>query len=159
MVVFHRQSNGVKRGLIKKKQKQGRIHGHRLRTGGQGRKCAFSHFSTRSPLRTNQRTEFDLFTRNGSIPSGSLKEVLTDSHTSAVAVSVDNMDLKPNRVLGVKPPPVCQSEKFLRHWRSALSQLRSGFCRALRSYSCVLDNSSPLCVTRGSYSRHEHLFV
>ena len=26
--------------------KQGRIHGHQLRTGGQGRICAFSHFST-----------------------------------------------------------------------------------------------------------------
>ena len=28
--------------------KQGRIHGHQLRTGGQGRKCEFSHFSTRA---------------------------------------------------------------------------------------------------------------
>ena len=28
--------------------KQGWIHGHQLRTGGQGRKCAFSHFSTRA---------------------------------------------------------------------------------------------------------------
>ena len=36
---------------------QGRIHGHQLRTGGQGRKCAFSHFSTRSPLRTNRRAD------------------------------------------------------------------------------------------------------
>ena len=36
---------------------QGRIHGHRLRTGGQGRIYAFSHFSTRSPLRTNQPTD------------------------------------------------------------------------------------------------------
>ena len=27
-------------------EKQGRIHGHQLRTGGQGRKCAFSHFLT-----------------------------------------------------------------------------------------------------------------
>ena len=28
-------------------RKQGRIHGHQLQTGGQGWKCAFSHFSTR----------------------------------------------------------------------------------------------------------------
>ena len=35
---------------------QGRKHGHQLRTGGQGRKCAFSHFSTRS-LRTNGWTD------------------------------------------------------------------------------------------------------
>ena len=37
-------------------KKQGRIHGHQLRTGGQGRKCVFSHFSTRSPP-TNQPTD------------------------------------------------------------------------------------------------------
>ena len=28
-------------------KEQGRIHGYQLRTGGQGRKCAFFHFSTR----------------------------------------------------------------------------------------------------------------
>ena len=37
-------------------EKQGRIHGHQLRTGGQGRKCAFSHFRTRS-LPTDQRMD------------------------------------------------------------------------------------------------------
>ena len=36
--------------------KRGRIHGHQLRTGGQGRKCAFSHFSNRS-LRTDGPTD------------------------------------------------------------------------------------------------------
>ena len=36
--------------------KQGRIHGHQLRTGGQGWKCAFSHFLTRW-LRTDGRTD------------------------------------------------------------------------------------------------------
>ena len=36
--------------------KQGWIHGqYQSRTGGQGRKCAFSHFPTRLP-RTNQPT-------------------------------------------------------------------------------------------------------
>ena len=42
------------------KRKQGRIHGHQLRTGGQGRKRAFSHFSTWSLLtdgRTDRRTD------------------------------------------------------------------------------------------------------
>ena len=29
-------------------EKQGRIHVHQLRTGGQGRKCAVFHFSTRA---------------------------------------------------------------------------------------------------------------
>ena len=36
-----------------KGHEQGRIHGHQLRTGGQGRKCAFSLFSTRAHQRTN----------------------------------------------------------------------------------------------------------
>ena len=43
------------------RKEQGRIHGqYQLRTGGQGRKCAFSHFSTRSPLTnapTDERTD------------------------------------------------------------------------------------------------------
>ena len=29
-------------------REQDRIHGHQLRTGGQGQKCALSHFSTRA---------------------------------------------------------------------------------------------------------------
>ena len=38
--------------------KQGRIHGqYQSRTGGQERKCMFSHFRTRSPLRTDGRTD------------------------------------------------------------------------------------------------------
>ena len=40
-----------------KQQKQGRIHGHQLRTGGQERKCAFSHISTRAHQRTNGPTD------------------------------------------------------------------------------------------------------
>ena len=40
-----------------KQTKQGRIHGqYQLRTGGPGRKCALSHFPTRSP-RTNGPTD------------------------------------------------------------------------------------------------------
>ena len=36
---------------------QGRIHGHQLRTGGQGRKCVFSHFLTRAYGRTDGRMD------------------------------------------------------------------------------------------------------
>ena len=36
---------------------QGRIHGHQLRTGGQGRKCAFPHLSTRVHRPTDQPTD------------------------------------------------------------------------------------------------------
>ena len=41
----------------KTKEKQGRIHGHQLRTDGQERKCAFSHFSTRAHRPTDQPTD------------------------------------------------------------------------------------------------------
>ena len=36
---------------------QGRIHGLQLRTGGQGRICAFYHFSTRADGRTDGPTD------------------------------------------------------------------------------------------------------
>ena len=40
------------------KNEQGRIHGqYQLRTGGQGRICAFSHFSTRVHGPTNRPTD------------------------------------------------------------------------------------------------------
>ena len=39
-------------------RKQGRIHGqYQLRMGGQGRKCAFSHFPTRSDDHHDGRTD------------------------------------------------------------------------------------------------------
>ena len=44
--------------LTEEEEEQGRIHGqYQLRTGGQGRKCAFSHFSTRVHGPTNGRTD------------------------------------------------------------------------------------------------------
>ena len=39
------------------KCKQGRIHGQQLRTGGQERKCVFSHFLTRAHRRTDRPTD------------------------------------------------------------------------------------------------------
>ena len=49
------QQRGVQ-SCVARDSKQGRIHSHQLRTGGQGRKSAFSHFSTLS-LRTNRPTD------------------------------------------------------------------------------------------------------
>ena len=43
-------------GMNLSELKQGRIHGHQLRTGGQGRKCMFPHFSTRVHWPTDQPT-------------------------------------------------------------------------------------------------------
>ena len=47
----------IRKGRGKGEGKQGRIHGqYQSRMGGQGRKCVFSHFSTRSP-RINRPTD------------------------------------------------------------------------------------------------------
>ena len=49
-----RREEGEGKGEEKEIEKeQGRIHGHQLRTGGQERKCAFSHFLTRAHRRTD----------------------------------------------------------------------------------------------------------
>ena len=84
------------------------------------------------------------FMRNGVLPPGSRDLVKNDLHTAAVAVAISEMDKNPNRVLGARPPQVDNSVFGLpRHWRSTLSQLRSGFCRCLRSYRAVVDQSGP----------------
>ena len=56
----HNSKNNHRRDfwLAPFEREQGRIDGqYQLRTGWQGRKCAFSHFPTRSPWRTNWRTD------------------------------------------------------------------------------------------------------
>ena len=56
---------------------QGRIHGqYQSRTGGQGRKCVVSHFSTRSP-RTNQPTNGRTDKASYRVASPRLKTKLT----------------------------------------------------------------------------------
>ena len=84
------------------------------------------------------------FLRGGAIPPGSIRDTHNDLHTSAVAVAISKMDSNPNRVLKTRPPPIHGSEQSLpRHWRTTLSQLRSGFCRALCSYRSVVDQQTP----------------
>ena len=73
-------------------------------------------------------------------------------HTSAVAVAINKLDAVPNRVLNGRPPPLDKSLRSLpREWRATLAQLRSGFCRRLKSYKSMLDPtvsaSCPDCQT------------
>ena len=101
------------------------------------------------------------FLRNEVLPPGARRNVLTDFHTSAVAVAVREMDANPNRVLNARSPPVDDSERSLpRHWRSTLTQLRSGFCRCLRSYKAVVDQSGPTVCPECSVADQtvDHLF-
>ena len=115
----------------------------------------------RQTLASKHQASVALFLRNGVIPPDSLGTVKVDLHTAAVAEAIIGMDAKPNRVLGARPPPVDSSVTDLpRHWRSTLSQLRSGFCRCLRSYRVVVDQSDPSSCPKCDAAEHtvEHLF-
>ena len=100
--------------------------------------------SLRHTLSSRHLPSVSPFLRGGSLPAASMQDCLSDLHTSAVAVSVNKLDAKPNRVLGTRPPPVDESERALpRPWRSTLCQLRSGFCRSLGSFMAVLNDGDP----------------
>ena len=101
------------------------------------------------------------FLRGGSMPRDNLRDSLTDPHTAAVARAVRIQNLSPSKVLGYHPPAVDDSEQSLpRAWRSTLSQLRSGYCRALKSYTAVLNNTDDLCPDCQSDSQSvSHLFL
>ncbi len=68
-----------------------------------------------------------------SITPAEYKQALTQAHTETVQRSIHQQG--PNRVLGVVPPSVHEEERTLpRGARTALAQLRSGFCSRLNSY-------------------------
>ena len=116
----------------------------------------------RHTLATKFGADIEPFKRNGAIPRDTIRNVLDDLHTSAVAVAIDEMDSNPNRVLGARPPDVnTESEKALpREWRTTLCRLRSGFCKRLKSYEKLLGNTAddrcPECATESHTT--EHLF-
>ena len=61
-------------------------------------------------------------------------------HTSFVNTTIDN--IKYNRVLNNRPPPINDEETLLsRRQRTTLSQLRSGHCKLLNSYKKRLKQS------------------
>ena len=96
---------------------------------------------------------------DGSMPLEGYKAAVKDVHTKVVEMCLDGY--APNAVLGCKPPEVNSSEqRLLRHHRTTLSQLRSGWCRALNSYqhriNLVNSDQCPLCNL--AYHSVEHLF-
>ena len=70
-------------------------------------------------------------------------------HNSFVNTAIDNM--KDNRVLNNRPPPIKDEETILsRQQRATLSQLRSGYCKRLNSYKKRLrQNHSTSCQDSG----------
>ena len=68
------------------------------------------------------------------------KDILQTLPTSCVNIAIDNM--KDNRVLNNRPPPINDEETLLsRRQRTTLSQLRSGHCKRLNSYNKRLKQS------------------
>lgn len=80
-------------------------------------------------------------------------------HTSIVSGAIRNLEV--NRVLRTRPPKINPEEKSLpRVTRSALAQLRSGWCNRLNSYKARIDPTEPdICPDCGN-SPHDvkHLF-
>ena len=90
---------------------------------------------------------------DGVIPQESYRNAINQLHSTTVAVSVDHQTA--NRVLLTPPPHIDEAEKSLpRSHRTALSQLRSGFCPSLNSYQFRVgwspSQSCPEC------DHHEH---
>ena len=87
------------------------------------------------------------------------KDTLHALHTSFVNTAIDNM--KDNRVLNNRPPPINDEETLLsRLQRTTLSQLRSGHCKLLSSYKKLLKQSdSSSCPDCGMHPQDvPHLF-
>ena len=75
-----------------------------------------SHYQTVLPLLANSR-----------------KDTLQTLHTTFVNIAIENM--KDNRLLNNRPPPINNEETILsRRQRTTLSQLRSGHCKLPNSY-------------------------
>ena len=110
-------------------------------------------------LSTKHTDDIRAFLNNGVIELDSYKPALNSIHTDAVRKSIAS--LGPNPLLGVSPPPIAASEKFLsRIQRSTLAQLRSGQCHLLNDYKVLTGRGTsavcPECLIR----RHTvpHLF-
>ena len=97
------------------------------------------------------------FLVNGDIPEHNYKQVIKSIHTIYVSESVNAM--RPNVVLGTRPPPTNVEEIELpRSARTALSQLRSGYSIRLNSYRNSIglsqDSLCPECLINDHTTRH-----
>jgi hypothetical protein len=121
------------------------------------------HISDPVPPRDMKRTIWSNrdrvahLTDRGPINERQYRAGLRSLHTEAVQSSI--AAAAPNRVLGVRPPPVADSELTLpRRARTALAQLRSGFSRMLNSYHHRLSKGAiaDVCPSCGSIPHDVH---
>jgi hypothetical protein len=100
------------------------------------------------------------FNDDGVVAPTNYKKVLSALHMSVTKKSIEI--IKPNRVLGTRPPEFSPQEKLLpRLHRTTLNQVRSGFCKNLKSYQKFIratdDDRCPECNLLVPQSS-EHLF-
>ena len=94
------------------------------------------HHITKMDLPAREIKE-TIFTRHNQtvlpLLANNRKDTLQALHTSFVNTAIDNM--KDNRVLNNRPPPINDEETLLsRRQRTTLPQFRSGHCKRLNSY-------------------------
>ena len=92
--------------------------------------------------------EVQPFLTDGILPPPDYKKTISQLHTSAVQEAIQSS--APNPILGLIPPEIDPSELSLhRHYRTILSQLRSGHCPKLQSYlhsiNAAPSPDCPLC--------------
>ena len=96
---------------------------------------------------------------DGSLGRGNFSYVKNQLHTDIVRKSIESSG--PNRVLGVRPPPIHASETSLpRITRTTLSQLRSGHCGKLKDLQLRLGKvNDDICPDCGLFPQNVlHLF-
>ena len=101
------------------------------------------------------------FLTDGILPPRTYKKTISQLHTSAVQDAILNS--APNPILGQIPPEIDPSELALpRHYRTTLSQLRSGHCPKLQSYlhkiNAAPSPNCPSCPNTPTPETVEHLF-
>ena len=110
-------------------------------------------------LSSRFRNSIDHLLTDGVVPAAEYRPGLRRLHTAAVEDALRTAAL--NRVLGTPPPEVDLSELSLpRPTRSALAQLRSGFCSSLESYRFRIGISPNECCPECQQSPHDvaHIF-
>ena len=124
------------------------------------RECLSPHHQDRSSTKGN---EGDNFTRHYQtvlpLLANNRKDTRQALHTSFINTVIDNM--KHNRVLNNRPPPINDEETLLsRRQGTTLLQLRSGHCKLLKSYKKRLNQSDSSSCPDCGMDPHDvsHLF-
>ena len=107
-------------------------------------------------LQSKHRSEIESRLVNGSLPPGAYPETKSAIHTQFVSRAITAQDNHP--LLNIPTPPVDRSEQLLpRHFRSTLSQLRSGHCANLSNYLHRVGRlDSPSCPHCGNSEQTVH---